>query len=83
MSAENINDIGLIFDVIGVSILFFSGIDMIFWKRELYPKLTKIIEGHEGMEKRYKLHRFFQLFGLSIIIVGFCLQVSFIQKLFT
>lgn len=73
MESNTLNSIGLIFDIIGVLMLFKYGLP-----NDLNPKgyvyMAFEETDHEGI-KKYKHYKSMSYLALSIILIGFTLQI--------
>lgn len=69
-----INTIGLIFDLIGILILFKYGLPSDVDKNGFIPLILE--QEDEGEKKKWKIYNFWSKIGLGFIFVGFIFQIT-------
>jgi len=73
MSSIDLNTLGLIFDIIGVLLLFKFGLTANPSKE---GAMNFVFEGvDEKIARKWRKYNFFSILGIILVIVGFILQI--------
>lgn len=75
-SAKGLSTIGLIFDLIGISILFFFQVDRNHSLRETGAVTLIAEQDDQGEIKKWALYRKLTVAGFILLILGFALQIA-------
>ena len=72
-----INSFGLILDIVGVIILFRFGLPPKVFRDGVIPKVASLSIQEKSKEySKFKRHKYWSYFGLSLLIIGFALQIA-------